>query len=124
MCRGPRTAGTRRVRRAQELGLVTMTGRHDDDPPRPVSSPFGALYVIANPKAGRGMVGQELPELERALRQRRLDYEIHETAGPGEGERLARAALEAGFRFLVGVGDDAPVDDVVNGMIEDDEPLD
>src|SRR3954447_26302825 len=124
MCRGPRTAGTRRVRRAQELGLVTMTGRHDDDPPRPVSSPFGALYVIANPTAGRGMVGQQLPELERALRQRALDYEIVETAGPGDAERLAREALADGRRFLVAVGGDGTVDEVVNGMIEDDRPVD
>jgi len=88
-----------------------------------VSSPFGTAYVIANPKAGRGMVGQELPELERALRQRRLAYEIHETTASGDAERLARAALEAGFRFLVAVGGDGTVDEVVNGMIENDEPV-
>src|SRR5262249_52220925 len=69
------------------------------------------------------MVGQELPEHERALRQRRLAYEIHETAGPGDAEGLARAALGAGFRFLVAVGGDGTVDEVVNGMIEDDRPV-
>jgi YegS/Rv2252/BmrU family lipid kinase len=89
-----------------------------------VSSPFGPLYVIANPKAGRGMVAQELPELERALRQRRLEYEIVETSGPGDAERLARGALEAGKRFLVAVGGDGTVDEVVNGMIRDDLPVD
>jgi YegS/Rv2252/BmrU family lipid kinase len=81
------------------------------------------LYVIANPKAGRGMVAQELPELERALRQRRLEYEIVETTGPGDAERLAREALRSGHRFLVAVGGDGTVDDVVNGMIEHDRPV-
>jgi diacylglycerol kinase (ATP) len=89
-----------------------------------VSSPFGPLYVIANPKAGRGMVAQELPELERALRQRRLEYEIVETSGPGDAERLARQALADGRRFLVAVGGDGTVDDVINGMMRDDLPVD
>jgi diacylglycerol kinase (ATP) len=89
-----------------------------------VSSPFGPLYVIANPKAGRGMVAQELPELERALRHRRLEYEIVETKEPGDAERLAREALGAGRRYLVAVGGDGTVSEVVNGMIEDDLAVD
>jgi len=92
--------------------------------PRHVTSPFGPLYVIANPKAGRGMVAQELPELERALRQRRLEYEIVETSGPGDAERLAREAIRDGRKYLVAAGGDGTVDEVVNGMIEDDAPID
>jgi YegS/Rv2252/BmrU family lipid kinase len=87
------------------------------------SGGFGPLYVIANPTAGRGMVAQELPELERALRQRRLAYDIVETTGPGDAERLAREALADGRRFLVAVGGDGTLDEVVNGMIEDDRPI-
>jgi YegS/Rv2252/BmrU family lipid kinase len=100
-----------------------MSGRHDH-PTNAVSSPFGPLYVIANPAAGRGMVGQQLPELERALRQRGLRYEIVETTGPGDAERLAREALADGKHYLVAVGGDGTVDEVVNGMIENDKPID
>ncbi|MFL5799835.1 MAG: diacylglycerol/lipid kinase family protein [Actinomycetota bacterium] len=88
-----------------------------------MSSPFGPLYVIANPRAGRGRVAQELPELERALRRRGLEYEIVETRAPGDAERLAREALRDGHRFLVAVGGDGTVNEVVNGMIEGDRPV-
>ncbi len=99
-----------------------MAGRHVQPEPA-VSSPFGRLYVIANPTAGRGQVAQHLPELERALRARRLDYVIVETASPGDAERLAREALAAGERFLVAVGGDGTVDEVVNGMMGEEAPL-
>ena len=85
-----------------------------------MTSPFGRLTVIANPRAGRGQVGQHLPELERALRARRLEYRILEVRGRGEAERIARESLAAGERFLVAAGDDALVDEVVNGMLDDD----
>jgi diacylglycerol kinase (ATP) len=80
--------------------------------------------VIANPRAGRGRVAQEMPEIERALRSRRLDHRIVETAGPGDATRIAREALAAGERFLLAVGGDGTVLEVVNGMIEDDRAVD
>jgi len=88
-----------------------------------VTSPFGDLVVIANPRAGRGRVGQELPELERQLLARRLGYRIVETEGPGDAVRLAREALDEGHRFLVAVGGDGTVHEVVNGMLDDDRPV-
>jgi YegS/Rv2252/BmrU family lipid kinase len=88
-----------------------------------MASPFGDLVVIANPHSGRGRVGQEMPELERQLISRRLGYRIVETDGPGHATAIAREALEAGDRFLVAVGGDGTVHEVVNGMIENDKPL-
>ncbi len=38
---------------------------------------------------------------------------------PGEGSSLATAALDGGARFLVAVGEDGTVQDVVNGMFRD-----
>jgi YegS/Rv2252/BmrU family lipid kinase len=88
-----------------------------------VASPFGDLVLIANPRAGRGRVGQELPELERQLIAHKLAYRIVETEGPGHAIRLAREALEAGTRFLVAAGGDGTVHEVVNGMIDRDRPV-
>lgn len=84
---------------------------------------FGDLVVIANPRAGRGRVGQELPELERQLNARGFRYRIVETRGPGDASTTAREALDAGDRFLVAVGGDGTVHEVVNGMIADDRPV-
>jgi YegS/Rv2252/BmrU family lipid kinase len=88
-----------------------------------MASPFGDLVVIANPRSGRGRVGQELPELERQLISRKLGYRIVQTEGPGHATDIAREALLDGERFLVAVGGDGTVQEVVNGMVEDDRPL-
>jgi YegS/Rv2252/BmrU family lipid kinase len=85
-----------------------------------MSTPFGELTVIVNPHAGKRHVGEEIPELERTLRARNLPYRLLRTQGPGDATRLAREALESGGRFLVAVGGDGTVHEVVNGMFDDE----
>jgi diacylglycerol kinase (ATP) len=88
-----------------------------------MASPFGELTVIVNPHAGRRHVGEEIPELERNLQSRGLVYRLSRTAERGDATRLAREALEGGGRFIVAVGGDGTVHEVVNGMLEDGEPI-
>jgi YegS/Rv2252/BmrU family lipid kinase len=83
-------------------------------------SPFGPLTVIVNPHAGKRHVGDEVPELERTLRARGLPYTLLRTEGRGDARRFAREALEGGGRFLVAVGGDGTVHEVVNGMLDPD----
>ncbi|HEX6230413.1 MAG TPA: diacylglycerol kinase family protein [Actinomycetota bacterium] len=85
-----------------------------------MSTPFGELTVIVNPHAGKRRVGQEVPELERTLRARDLPYRLLRTEGRGDATRFAREALEGGARFLVAVGGDGTVHEVVNGMLDGD----
>lgn len=87
-----------------------------------MSSPFGPLRLIVNPHAGRGRVGRTLPQLQAALRERDLEHDVVETTGPGDGTRAARQALEEGRRFLVAVGGDGTVHEVVNGMFDVPSP--
>jgi diacylglycerol kinase (ATP) len=86
-------------------------------------SAFGPLTVIVNPHAGKRRVGDEIPELERTLQARGLPYELRRTEGPGDATRLAREALDEGGRFLVAVGGDGTVHEVVNGMMADGKPV-
>src|SRR4029450_8464192 len=72
---------------------------------------------------GRRRVGAEIPELERTLQARGLPYDLRRTDGPGDATRFARDALRDGGRFVVAVGGDGTVHEVVNGMIEDGAPL-
>ena len=89
-----------------------------------MASPFGELTVIVNPHAGKRHVGDEIPELERNLRARGLGYRLVRTEGPGDATRFAREALEGGSRFVVAVGGDGTVNEVVNGMLDaEGEPL-
>jgi YegS/Rv2252/BmrU family lipid kinase len=83
-------------------------------------SPFGELAVIVNPHAGKRHVGEEIPELERTLQARGLDYRLLRTEGRGDATRFAREAIESGIRFVVAVGGDGTVHEVVNGMLEPD----
>jgi diacylglycerol kinase (ATP) len=88
-----------------------------------VTSPFGPLVVIANPRAGRGKVDAVLPQVERVLRDAGLGYRIVRTAHPGHATQAARDALLGGERYLVAVGGDGTVHEVVNGMIQDGQPI-
>jgi diacylglycerol kinase (ATP) len=81
------------------------------------------MVVIVNPHAGRGVVGRELPNVEQVLHELRLEHRTVVTDAPGEATTAAREALGSGERFLVAVGGDGTVNEVVNGMIEDDRPV-
>lgn len=83
-----------------------------------MSTPYGELTVIVNPHAGRRHVAEEVPELERTLRARGLPYTMLRTTQRGDATRFAREALENGGRFLVAVGGDGTVHEVVNGMFD------
>ncbi len=85
-----------------------------------MASAFGELTVIVNPHAGRRRVGEEIPELERTLQARALPYQLLRTRGPGDATRFAREALERGGRYIVAVGGDGTVHEVVNGMFDGD----
>ena len=88
-----------------------------------MTSPFGPLVLIANPRAGRGKVGEALPKIERILTETGLDYRVVQTTHPGHATQAARDALRGGERYLVAAGGDGTVHEVVNGMIAGDQPI-
>lgn len=83
-----------------------------------MTSAFGDLTVIANPRAGGGCVGEQLPELERALQEHELPFTLQVAQDRGDATALAAQALRGGARFLVAVGGDGTVQQVVNGMFD------
>ncbi len=88
-----------------------------------MTSPFGPLIIIANPRAGQGKVERHLPEIERTLAGAGLAYRIARTTHPGHATELARQALRRGERYLVAAGGDGTVHEVLNGMLEDSAPV-
>ena len=82
-----------------------------------MTSPFGPLVLIANPRAGRGRVEAALPQVENVLRDQGLGYRIVRSTHPGHATQAARDALRNGERYLVAAGGDGTVHEVVNGMI-------
>ena len=88
-----------------------------------MTSPFGRAVLVCNVRSGRGGVGKALPEVEAALRERGLDYEIRRTERPGHATEIAREVVSSGGRFVVAMGGDGTVHEVVNGMLEDDKAV-
>ena len=81
------------------------------------------MVLIANARSGKGGVASALPEVEAKLKERDLEYEIRMTEGPMHAIEIARESMKAGKRFLVAVGGDGTIHEVVNGMIENDVPI-
>lgn len=88
-----------------------------------MTSPFGRMVIIANIRSGRGRSGAKLAAIEGILRDLSLDYVIVPTTGPGHATLAAAEALRDGDRFLVALGGDGTVHEVVNGMIAGDQPV-
>ena len=84
-----------------------------------MTSPFGRLVLIVDRRAGE----LELATVLNLLRQRDLPNRSIEVNQSTEATEATREALNSGERFIVAVGDDGTVHDVVNGMIEGDRPI-
>ena len=82
-----------------------------------MSSPFGRLCLIVNPSAGR-RAGGGLRAITEALDARGLAHDVEVTAAAGDATAIARRRLADGYRFLVAVGGDGTVHEVVNGMVD------
>jgi len=74
------------------------------------------ILVIYNPHAGRGRVRTLWPQVELALHQAGVDFDIAATGFPLDALRLgAQAAQE--YSAVVSVGGDGTTHEVVNGLL-------
>jgi YegS/Rv2252/BmrU family lipid kinase len=87
-----------------------------------VSSPFGRAHVIVNPRAGRGAVERGFPDVRRVLEEGGVSYDVTVTDRPGHGTEAARRAVDDGCTFVVAIGGDGTVHEVVNGLMGEDGP--
>jgi len=84
----------------------------------PIDHPtLGRPLLVVNPRAGDGR-GRVLGELIAALRGVGLAADVAETTGPGDATRIVRLEVEQGRRFVVAVGGDGTVHEVVNGLVD------
>ncbi len=82
--------------------------------------PLGTPLLIANPAAGAGR-DPVLQRLTAALEHGGVDYDLIETRGRGQATDLARTAVvDEGRTFVVAVGGDGTVHEVVNGLVDAD----
>lgn len=86
-----------------------------------MGSPFGKAFVIVNPRAGKGV--RNTGDLEQALAGAGLDFELRTTQRRHHAVELARQAITDGYGYLVAVGGDGTIHEVVNGMLGPEGPL-
>ncbi|MBZ0161089.1 MAG: YegS/Rv2252/BmrU family lipid kinase [Notoacmeibacter sp.] len=76
-----------------------------------------SIAAIVNPGAGGGRAAALWPAIRDKLVRAAGEIEPIFTAGPMDGERLARAAVARGARVVVAVGGDGTANEVANGFL-------
>ena len=79
--------------------------------------------VIINPQAGNGRTASMLLDVETALKQSIGSFKLILTTCRGDAKHLTRQELENGAVRIVAVGGDGHLNEVLNGFIENDIPV-
>jgi diacylglycerol kinase (ATP) len=74
--------------------------------------------VILNPYAGRWLALKRRQEVEQALQNHGIDFDLVMTEGPIHGIELAAQAVRDGYNPIISAGGDGSINEVVNGMME------
>jgi len=77
------------------------------------------MKLIVNPEAANGAVRKNWPRIRDFLQAEGARFDAVLTEQPGHATRLARQALDDGFRTIVAVGGDGTVNEVLNGLAEE-----
>ena len=79
--------------------------------------------VILNPRAAGGRAAKLWPKISQALDQRLGTVEPLFTERPDHATELTRQALARGYDLIIAVGGDGTANEVANGFLNDDEPI-
>ena len=79
--------------------------------------------VIVNPQAGNGRTEKIWPNIESALEKSIGSFEVLQTTCRGDATVLSRRILAVDTARIVAVGGDGHLNEVLNGFIENDLPV-
>jgi diacylglycerol kinase (ATP) len=78
---------------------------------------LGPVLLVVNPRAGDGR-RDIVTRVVSGLTERGIAPEVAATSGAGDATTIARQARSRGIRFVVAVGGDGTVNEVVNGLVD------
>lgn len=81
------------------------------------------LHLIVNPVAGNGRAGKRWRAFAAHLEAQGFATTPHLTTGPGHATELARQLAASDAGTIVCVGGDGTLNEVVNGLLHDDRPV-
>lgn len=79
--------------------------------------------VIVNPASANGSTRKDWPAIAAKMKHFGIEFDWKMTAGPGDATRLATEAIHEGYRAIIAVGGDGTLNEVVNGLVDDDRPI-
>ncbi|MGH2809383.1 MAG: diacylglycerol/lipid kinase family protein [Actinomycetota bacterium] len=82
-----------------------------------MTSPYGEAVVIVNPLSAHRQFGRDLRLLDELLATTGIEYRVETSSKAGESIDLAARAAAAGARYLIAVGGDGTINEVVNGIL-------
>lgn len=74
--------------------------------------------IIYNPYSARWKALERRPEVEAALKEAGLAYDLTLTEAPGHAITLAAEAARSGYAAVVAAGGDGTINEVVNGLMQ------
>lgn len=74
--------------------------------------------LIYNPTAGKEAVKKELPLILETLENAGYETSAHATTGEGDATREAKLSVEREFDLVVAAGGDGTINEVINGLAE------
>ncbi len=74
--------------------------------------------IIYNPTSGRELIKRHLPEVLEKLERAGYETSCHATTGAGDATNAARIAVERKYDLVVAAGGDGTINEVVNGLAE------
>ena len=75
-------------------------------------------HVIVNPIAGADNTARKWPQIKELMQSIGLDFEYTLTEAPQHAVEIAKTAAMKGCRFLIPVGGDGTISEVVNGLYQ------
>lgn len=79
--------------------------------------------LIVNPVSGQGRTAKIWEEIKSALKTKFKDFITKFTEAPGHAVEIAREELKKGRELVIGVGGDGTLNELVNGYLEGDRPI-
>ena len=74
------------------------------------------MQLIVNPAAGAGKTAKKWPQIMALLKSLGVDFKYDMTEAPGHAIELAKTAAKKGYKFVVSVGGDGTIHEIVNGL--------
>ena len=73
--------------------------------------------AIVNPAAGGHSIYREWPSLSKRLMENGLLFDYVYTEGVGHAMELAKAAVDEDYKYMIAVGGNGTISEVVNGIL-------